>query len=78
MSLEEKELVTVGELSKLSGLPASTIRYYCDRGILVPEYVRRNRMFRREEAIKRINRILELKGKGYILDQIKEILEKEE
>ena len=78
MSLEKKEIVTIGELSKLSGLPTSTIRYYCDRGILTPEFIGGRRTFRREEVMKKIARILELKNKGFMLSQIKEILEKEE
>jgi DNA-binding transcriptional MerR regulator len=77
MSLEKKELLTIGELSKLSGLPISTIRYYCDREILTPEYVGGLRMFRREEAMQKIARIRELKERGFKLTQIKEILKEE-
>ena len=70
------EYVTVGELVRLTGCRYSTLKYYTEEEILPFEQEEENltRRYKREESIKRISLIQELKKQGNSIAQIKEIL----
>ena len=55
----QKQLVKIGEISRRSGLPVSTIRYYISLGLLEESYRTPGsvRMFDRKETMKRIKEI---------------------
>jgi len=69
----------IGELSKLSRVPVSALRYYSDRGLLPPEVIDRDSGYRYYSAtqLPRLNRILALKDLGLSLDEIKSVLNDE-
>jgi effector-binding domain-containing protein len=67
----------IGEFSKLSQVPAKTLRYYDQIGLLRPARVDRFTGYRYYSArqLPRLNRILALKDLGLSLDQIAQLLE---
>lgn len=69
----------IGEFSKLTGLPVKTIRYYSDIGLLIPDYVDEDNNYRsyNEEHIKQLNRIISLKGAGFLLKEISELMKRD-
>lgn len=66
----------IGELSRLSQVPVRTLRYYDQRGLLVPAHVDRASGYRgyAPEQFERLNRILVLKDLGLSLDEIGALL----
>ena len=66
----------IGELSKLSRLPVKTLRYYGQEGLLVPDYIDEETGYRYYNAGKLSDcyRIIMLKGLGFSLGEIKELL----
>ncbi len=69
----------IGEFSRLTGLPVKTIRYYSDMGLLIPNYKGDESNYRtyNESHIRQLNRIISLKGAGFMLKEIREIMEQE-
>ena len=71
---KNSELVSIGELAKMSGLRSSTIKYYTEIGILLfkqkDDGLRRH--YDRTEALDRIKEIKELKEKRKTIEEIKE------
>ena len=69
---KNSELVSIGELAKLSGLRSSTIKFYTEIGILSfkqkEEGLRRR--YGRTEALDRIKEIKELKEKRKTIEEI--------
>jgi DNA-binding transcriptional MerR regulator len=67
----------IGEFSKLSQVPAKTLRYYDQIGLLKPAEVDRFTGYRYYSAdqLPRLNRILALKDLGLALEQIARLLE---
>jgi effector-binding domain-containing protein len=67
----------IGEFSKLSQVPAKTLRYYDQLGLFKPAEVDRFTGYRYYSAnqLPRLNRILALKDLGLALDQIAQLLE---
>jgi effector-binding domain-containing protein len=67
----------IGEFSKLSQVPAKTLRYYDQIGLLEPAEVDRFTGYRYYSArqLPRLNRILALKDLGLSLAQIAQLLE---
>lgn len=63
-------LLDIGVLSKTSGLPTSTLRYYEERGLI--ESVSRNGLRRqyREETLDQLALVALGKGAGFSLDEI--------
>lgn len=63
-------LLDIGVLARTSGLPASTLRYYEERGLI--ESVARNGLRRqyREETLDQLALIALGKGAGFSLDEI--------
>ena len=67
----------IGEFSKLSQVPAKTLRYYDQLGLFKPAKVDRFTGYRYYSAsqLPRLNRILALKDLGLTLEQIGDLLE---
>ena len=72
----ESEYVTIGELVRITNSRYSTLKFYTEEGILLfeQEEEKLTRRFNREEAVKRIEEIKELKRQGYRVEEIKKIL----
>ncbi|HZC19985.1 MAG TPA: MerR family transcriptional regulator [Rubrobacteraceae bacterium] len=70
-----KELVRVGEVAERLGVSPRTIKYYEELGLVRPE-TRSQGGFRLygEEDIRRLERVLRMKGIGYSLAAIRELL----
>ena len=70
-----KELVRVGEVAERLGVSPRTIKYYEELGLVEPE-ARSPGGFRLygEEDVLRLERILRMKGMGYSLAAIRELL----
>ena len=66
----------IGEFSRLVQVPVPTLRYYDEVGLLKPIEVDRFTGYRYYSAdqLPRLNRILALKGLGFTLEQIAEVL----
>ena len=67
--------VKIGDLSKVSGIPTTTIRYYSQIGVIKEAYRTPGgvRMFDRVDALEKINMIKFING-GYPLKKIREYL----
>ena len=72
----ESEYVTIGELVRITNSRYSTLKFYTEEGMLPfeQEEEKLTRRFKREESVKRIEEIKELKRQGYRVDEIKKIL----
>lgn len=72
----ESEYVTIGELVRITNSRYSTLKFYTEEGMLnfEQEDEKLTRRFKREEAVKRIEEIKELKRRGYRIDEIKDLL----
>lgn len=73
-----KELYTAGELAKLIGVSYKTIRYYYEKGMIVPVHVMEAgyRMYDRD-TVEILQRIMMLKYLDFSLQEIKQILKEE-
>jgi len=69
-------MLKIGEFSKLVQVPVPTLRYYDHVGLLKPVEVDRFNGYRSYSAgqLPRLHRILALKGLGFSLEQIGEVL----
>lgn len=72
----ESEYVSIGELVKITNSRYSTLKYYTEEGMIPFEQGEENltRRFKREDAVKIIEEIKELKNKGYSIPEIKELI----
>ncbi|HHO76733.1 MAG TPA: MerR family transcriptional regulator [Deltaproteobacteria bacterium] len=67
----------VGQVAKLTGFPASTIRYYVKEGLLQePEKVNKKMGYYDESCIERLKTIQKLQEKRFPLSSIKNILDR--
>jgi DNA-binding transcriptional MerR regulator len=75
-TIESSELVTIGELVRLTGVRYSTLKFYTEEGMLPFEQAEENltRRYKRTEAIERIALIRSLKAEGHSIAQIKGLL----
>ena len=73
------DFVTIGELVRLTETRYSTLKFYTEEGFLPfeQEEQRLTRRYLREETVKRIAYIKELRENGKTIPQIKEILKTE-
>jgi len=71
---EKNNILTIGELSEVSGVRLTTLKYYTELGILPfsQDGERLTRKYKKEEALERLEKIKELKKKRLT---IKEIIE---
>ena len=75
----KKEFYTTGELAKLTGVSYKTIRYYYESGLLTPERVEENKYKKfGQVAVEQLQKILMLKYLDFSLEEISEMLKKEE
>ena len=74
----DKNLLRIGELAKVAGVPLSTIRYYTDIGLLkVTSHTKGGyRLYDREETLSIIQKIKPVVDRRRTLLQIKEDLAK--
>ncbi len=71
----------IGELSKVSGFSKDTIRYYEKIGLIeLPRYARRDNNYKDYPAtiLQTLNAIRNLKGLGFTLEEIREIIVREQ
>lgn len=77
--MKKKDLYTTGELAKLTGVSYKTIRHYYESGLLRPEKVEENKYKKfGQAAVEQLQKILMLKYLDFSLEEISEMLEKEE
>lgn len=71
--IESAELVSIGELARLSGHRYSTLKFYTEQGLLpfFQEEQNMTRRFRREKALSRLKEIGALKEAGLSIDAVK-------
>ena len=71
---EENNILTIGELSEVSGTRLTTLKYYTELGILPfsQDGERLTRKYKKEEALERLEKIKELKGKRLTITEIVE------
>ncbi len=73
-----KERLTIGELSKRTGVSVKTLRFYSDEGLLPPaERSRGGYRIYGDEALVRLDVVRTLREAGLTLDSIKKILRRE-
>lgn len=70
--IKEDNVLTIGELSEVSGVRLTTLKYYTELGILPfsQDGKRLTRKYRGEEALERLEKIKELKGKRLTIKEI--------
>jgi DNA-binding transcriptional MerR regulator/effector-binding domain-containing protein len=69
-------MYTIGEFSKITGLTIKTLRFYHERGLLVPAYVDEQTGYRHYDVrqIDKARVIAQLRGLEFTLEQIADIL----
>lgn len=72
------EYVSIGELVRITGARYSTLKYYTEEGMLPFEQAEENltRRFPRENAVRQIKRIRDLRLQGLSIPEIKEQLDR--
>ncbi|MED9903520.1 MAG: MerR family transcriptional regulator [Lachnospiraceae bacterium] len=71
----EQKKYTIGEIAKLSGVSAKTLRFYDEKGLLKPvEYSEAGYRYYNETSFVALQRILMLKYLGMPLEQIRDIV----
>lgn len=72
------EYVSIGELVRITGARYSTLKYYTEEGMLPFEQAEENltRRFPRENAVRKIERIRDLRLQGLSIPEIKEQLDR--
>ena len=78
--IQSAEFVTIGELVRLTGVRYSTLKYYTEEGMLLFDQAEENltRRYRREESVRRILGIKELRRQGLSIPQVKTRLAEED
>src|SRR5262249_37182576 len=73
---EDRGMFSIGEFSKIAGLTVKTLRFYHDRGLLVPALVNDRTGYRYYDArqIDKARVITQLRGMEFSLEQVGEIL----
>ena len=71
-SIENNEVLTIGELAEVSGTRLTTLKYYTELGILPFNQAekRLTRKYKKEEALERLEKIKELKEKRLTIKEI--------
>lgn len=71
-----KNWLTIGEMSEKTGLSHKALRLYEHKGLLIPhDHSESNYRYYHEKQLTQALRIVELKGLGFLLDEIKFILQ---
>jgi len=71
-TIEKNNVLTIGELSEVSGTRLTTLKYYTELGILPFNQAekRLTRKYKKEEALERLVKIKELKKKRLTIKEI--------
>lgn len=74
-TIQSAEYVSIGELVRLTGVRYSTLKFYTEEGFIPFKQngVNLTRQYHREQSIERINKLKDLREKGFTISQIKEI-----
>src|SRR5438132_226671 len=72
---ESREVVTIDELARLTGMTVRNIRAHQSRGLLPPPEVRGRTGYYAREHVDRIELIKELQADGYNLEAIRRLLD---
>ena len=69
---EKNNILTIGELAEVSGIRQTTLKYYTELGILPFNQAekRLTRKYKKGEALERLGKIKELKGKRLTIKEI--------
>lgn len=63
---------SIGEISKIVGLPSSTLRYYEKEGLVTPNRDKNNLRVYGEDEVKWIKFLLHLKSAGLSVEELKQ------
>jgi len=76
--IKDDNVLTIGELSEVSGTRLTTLKYYTELGILPFNQAekRLTRKYNKEEALERLEKIKELKEKRLTIKEIVEYFNK--
>lgn len=71
--LKTTETVRIGELSDLTGIKITTLKFYTKNGLLKYHQIdtKSNRLFNRKETLKRVAEIQKYKDAGMSIEDIK-------
>jgi len=71
-TIEKNNVLTIGELSEVSGTRLTTLKYYTELGILPFNQAekRLTRKYKEEETLERLEKIKELKKKRLTIKEI--------
>ena len=79
-TISEAEYISIGELARLTGARYSTLKFYTEEGML-PFYQEGEKLVRRyhrEESIRQLQRIRQMREEGLTIPQIQAVLESDE
>lgn len=79
-TISEAEYISIGELARLTGARYSTLKFYTEEGML-PFYQEGEKLVRRyhrEESIRQLQRIRQMREEGLTIPQIQAVLKANE
>lgn len=73
----QEQLLTIGRLAKLTGVSVDTVRYYGERGLILPTYITPETGYRyyHMDQVEALTHIRQQRSFGFSLDEIKEMQE---
>ena len=79
-TISEAEYISIGELARLTGTRYSTLKFYTEEGMLPfhQEGEKLVRRYHREESIRQLQRIRQMREEGLTIPQIQAVLESDE
>ena len=79
-TISEAEYISIGELARLTGTRYSTLKFYTEEGMLPfqQEGEKLVRRYHREESIRQLQRIRQMRVEGRTIPQIQAILKSDE
>lgn len=79
-TIAEAEYISIGELARLTGTRYSTLKFYTEEGMLPfhQEGEKRVRRYHREESIRQLQRIRQMREEGLTIPQIQAVLKSNE
>ncbi|MFI3231270.1 MAG: helix-turn-helix domain-containing protein [bacterium] len=79
MNIQDKNLLSIGKLAKLTGVTIETLRHYDKKGILTPDFIDPQTNYRYYSILQyyKLELILELREIGMSIEDIKNYLDKQ-
>ena len=79
-TIAEAEYISIGELARLTGTRYSTLKFYTEGGMLPfhQEGEKRVRRYHREESIRQLQRIRQMREEALTIPQIQAVLKSDE